>query len=57
MCGVLLWQWTAGKLYQKLQQAFIGSGWFMHAILLVLAIFLAYQISGMEPIPFIYQKF
>ena len=57
MCGVLIWQWTAGKLYPKMQQAFIRSGWFTHAILLVLAIFMAYQISGMEPIPFIYQKF
>lgn len=57
MCGVLLWQWSAGNVYPKIRQIFIGSGWFMHAILLVLAIFLAYQISGMEPIPFIYQKF
>jgi D-alanyl-lipoteichoic acid acyltransferase DltB (MBOAT superfamily) len=57
MAGLLLWQWTGGKWYVKIQEAFIGSGWFVHAILLVLAIFMAYQISGMEPIPFIYQKF
>ncbi|MEY4002193.1 MAG: D-alanyl-lipoteichoic acid biosynthesis protein DltB [Bacteroidota bacterium] len=57
MCAVLLWQWTGGKLYPKMQDIFIRSGWLTHAILLVLTIFLAYQISGMEPIPFIYQKF
>lgn len=57
MAGLLLWQWTGGKWYVKIQEAFIGTGWFVHAILLVLAIFMAYQISGMEPIPFIYQKF
>jgi alginate O-acetyltransferase complex protein AlgI len=57
MFSVLLWQWTAGKRYPNLQQIFIRAGWLFHAILLVLAIFIAYQISGMEPIPFIYQKF
>lgn len=57
MVGLLLWQWTGEKFYNKLQEAFIRSGWFLHAMLLVIAIFLAYQISGMEPIPFIYQKF
>lgn len=57
ICAVLLVHWTGVRWYAQLQKAFIHSGWFVHALLLVLAIFIAYQISGMEPIPFIYQKF
>ena len=57
MVLLLCWQWFAAPWDPHLKRVFETAGWLTHALILALVIFMAYQISGMEPVPFIYQKF
>ncbi|MCC7297657.1 MAG: MBOAT family protein [Bacteroidia bacterium] len=57
MCAVLLLQFTLFPFYQKIY-AFFGKIHFMFsAILLAMVIFIAYQISALSALPFIYLEF
>ena len=57
ICVTLILHWVLPKYYEKTMQFFEKLPWPFHSLLLLLVIFTAYQISGLEPVPFIYQKF
>lgn len=53
----LILHWIFPDVYNSLQLAFNKAGWVLQSLLLAAVIFIGWQISGLEPIPFIYQKF
>lgn len=57
MTNVLAFHWILPEVYDDMKDRFSRLWWPVHALVLAVVIFLAYQISGLEPVPFIYQKF
>jgi D-alanyl-lipoteichoic acid acyltransferase DltB (MBOAT superfamily) len=57
MLATLLLHWILPKFYQRKISFFENLPWPLHALALLVVIFVAYQVSGLEPVPFIYQKF
>lgn len=57
LLSITIWQFLAVNEYEKLQSRFQKLSPFALAIILTAIIFLAYQITGMESIPFIYLKY
>jgi D-alanyl-lipoteichoic acid acyltransferase DltB (MBOAT superfamily) len=57
MLATLLLHWILPKFYQRKISLFENLPWPLHALALLVVIFVAYQVSGLEPVPFIYQKF
>lgn len=57
ICFSLALHWILPSFYTRKMIFFENLPWPVHSIALLLVIFIAYQISGLEPVPFIYQKF
>lgn len=57
MINTIILHWLFPEFYEQMRNLFEKSGWIIQSFLLVTVIFIAWQISGMEPVPFIYQKF
>lgn len=55
--NVLLLHWLFPGIYADLKSRFSALPWIIHVLVLCAVIFVSYQVSGMEPVPFIYQKF